>query len=205
MRSFLRFRAQMNSENVAVLPTWPMLLKWLHSILLLCITFQLVTGLSGWIAGSFPLFSWHVCVGKILIVALVMQWAWLLGNTEGRHILGYLFPFYPKGLKAVSQDIALLVHRTLPAPGVCPGLPGLMHGIFLLTSTIVAFSGVLLYGTFQNWWSVFPTVSLLVILRLGAAILAVQWLGHVGMALLHAVIGEPLWKIFYLLHNKVRK
>ncbi len=43
---------------------WPQPAKWIHMGLLLSVTFQMVTGLSGWWLGVFP-FTWHIYGGPI--------------------------------------------------------------------------------------------------------------------------------------------
>ena len=175
--------------------SWPNIAKMLHFFLLSAVTFQMITGLMGWLMGGFPFF-WHVMVGQILIIVLLLQWTWLLGSRTGRVTLRYLLPFNPAGIRAVFQDIAGLRRGVLAPPGPRAGLPGMMHGIFLLSVTLVAAAGLTLLGGFRGWWSGIPFQELLEILRWGAMAIALQWIGHVGMVFLHAITGDPLWNMF---------
>jgi len=171
--------------------------KLLHFLLLSTVTFQMITGLMGWLYGWFP-FEWHIIVGQILIVVLLLQWGWLMLSRSGRITLCYLFPLNPVGLRAIGQDIRGLSQGILPPSGPRAGLPGLVHGIFLLSVTLVAAAGLTLLGGFRGWWSGIPFEWLLDILRWGAVAIALQWIGHVGMVFLHALTGDPLWNMFKL-------
>ena len=191
----LRHTANVHKTGPSGGSAWPTPAKWIHLGLLLSVTFQMVTGLAGWLLGVFP-FAWHVRVGLSLIVILVSQWSWLLMSAQGRRTFGYLFPWTPKGLSAIARDVAGLLRGVLAPPGPQPGLPGFMHGVFLLSVTVVALSGLTLLGAFRGWWSGVPFAALLTILRYGALAIAAQWLGHVGMVVLHAVNGDPIWGMF---------
>jgi len=184
---------------------WPFPAKILHVFLVAGVTFQLITGLMGWCTGRIPFFTWHTLVGRMLILVIFLQWLWLFCFAQGRSVLMYLFPVSLSGLKSVLQDVKELMHYKLADPGPRAGLPGLMHGIFLLSATLVAAAGLVLFGTFHGWWTGLPIGLLLQILRWGAVALALQWIGHVGMASLHALIGEPLWRIFNLIHCRQKK
>lgn len=183
--------------------SWPNGVKLIHFLLLSTVTFQMITGIIGWLFGWFP-FEWHIIVGQILIVVLLLQWGWLMLSRSGRITLCYLFPLNPVGLRAIGQDIRGLSQGILAPPGPRAGLPGLMHGIFLLSVTLVAAAGLTLLGGFRGWWSGIPFEWLLDILRWGAVAIALQWVGHVGMVFLHAIAGDPLWNMFKLCltHNK---
>lgn len=174
---------------------WPNIAKLLHLFLLFAVTFQMISGLIGWLLGRFPFF-WHVTVGKILIIILLLQWSWLLFSRTGRVTLRYLFPLNPAGIKAIIHDIGGLTRGILAPPGPRAGLPGMMHGIFLLSVTIVAAAGLTLLGGFRGWWTGIPFGLLLEVLRWGAIAIALQWAGHVGMVFLHALTGDPLWNMF---------
>ncbi|MBE7564267.1 hypothetical protein H7F10_15320 [Acidithiobacillus sp. HP-6] len=171
--------------------------KLLHLLLLSTVTFQMITGLMGWLFGWFP-FEWHIIVGQVLIVVLLLQWGWLMLSRSGRITLRYLFPLNPVGLRVIVQDIRGLSQGILAPPGPRAGLPGLMHGVFLLTVTLVATAGLTLLGGFRGWWSGIPFGWLLDILRWGAVAIALQWIGHVGMVFLHVLAGDPLWNMFKL-------
>lgn len=175
--------------------SWPNIAKLLHLFLLSAVSFQLITGLIGWVWGWFPFF-WHITVGQILIVVLLLQWGWLLFSRTGRITLRYLFPLNPAGLKVVVQDLLGLTRGVLAPPGPRAGLPGLMHGIFLLSVTLVAAVGLILLGGFRGWWTGISFAGLLEVLRWGGVAIALQWVGHVGMVFLHAVTGDPLWNMF---------
>ncbi|MBU2738452.1 cytochrome b/b6 domain-containing protein [Acidithiobacillus concretivorus] len=177
--------------------SWPNRAKLLHLLLLSTVTFQMITGLMGWLYGWFP-FEWHIIVGQVLIVVLLLQWGWLMLSRSGRMTLRYLFPLNPAGLRAVAEDIRGLFQGVLAPPGPRAGLPGLMHGVFLLSVTLVAAAGLLLLGGFRGWWFGIPFGWLLDILRWGAVAIALQWIGHVGMVFLHALTGDPLWNMFKL-------
>ncbi|WP_374693370.1 cytochrome b/b6 domain-containing protein [Acidithiobacillus sp. AMEEHan] len=176
-------------------PVWPGAARWIHLGLLLSVTFQMVTGLAGWLLGVFP-FAWHVRVGLFLVTILGLQWGWLWITLQGRRTLGYLFPWTPRGFSALAKDVVGLSRGVLAPPGPRPGLPGFMHGIFLLSVTLVALSGLTLLGEFRGWWSGVPMGTLLTTLRMGALAVAIQWLGHVGMVILHAIKGDSIWGIF---------
>lgn len=189
---------KMHSE---LIQQWPVAAKWLHLALLLSVTFQMITGLSGWIGSFFP-FTWHILVGLCLMLVLGLQWGWLLMTSIGRSTLRYLFPWSPRGLRLVIMDVKGLTQGLLTSSGPRPGLPGFMHGIFLFSVTIVALTGFTLLGAFRGWWSGVPFGTLLTALRYGTLVVAAQWLGHVGMVLLHALIGDPLWEMFRLKRAK---
>jgi hypothetical protein len=90
----------------------------------------MITGLMGWLYGWFP-FAWHIIVGQVLIVVLLLQWGWLMLSRSGRIALRYLYPLNPVGLRAIGQDIRGLSQGILAPPGPRAGLPGLMHGVLL--------------------------------------------------------------------------
>ena len=191
-----RFGTQLNEKL-----TWPMAAKWIHLGLLLSVTFQMVTGLAGWLLSVFP-FAWHVCVGLFLVVILGFQWGWLGMTPQGRKTLGYLFPWTPRGFSAIARDVLGLLRGVLSPPGPRPGLPGFMHGIFLLSVTLVALLGLTLLGVIRGWWSGVPFLSLLMALRYGTLVMAAQWLGHIGMVLLHAAARDPILGMFRLRRAK---
>lgn len=177
---------------------WPWFIKFLHGLFALLVTFQIVTGLLGWFLGAFPLFHWHTRCGRVLIVLLALQWIWLVSFPKGRVMLSHFFPLGPVAFKSVLRDIVELQHGRLPDSGVRSGLPSLMHGLFLLSVTIVASAGLTLFGILKGWWSGISPLTLLKVLRWGGLMVATQWIGHVGMALMHAFAGRPLWAIFSL-------
>ncbi|WP_215843326.1 hypothetical protein HHS34_002380 [Acidithiobacillus montserratensis] len=186
----------MSTAHVTAAPdSWPNSAKLLHLFLLSTVSFQMITGIIGWIWGGFPFF-WHVTVGEILIAVLLLQWGWLLFSRAGRITLCYLFPLNPAGLIFVAQDLLGLTRGVLAPPGPRAGLPGMMHGIFLLSATLVAAAGLTLLGGFRGWWTGVPFVWLLDFMRWGAVAIILQWVGHVGMVFLHAFTGDPLWNMF---------
>lgn len=173
---------------------WPSFVKGTHICLAVCVLFELVSGLIGWITGVFVLYSLHQGLGIALVLVLLLQWTWMVFTSQGRRVLCVLFSI-PFGLGIVGKRGARsAAGGRFPQGGMQPGLPAFMEGLLLLMVTAESVCGVLAFGLRRDWWAAPPEVWLgfFVALRIGALVVTIQVLGHIGMALVHALRGEPM-------------
>lgn len=190
----------LSSELSPVRAQWPLTAKILHLLQAATVIFQLIVGIWDMQKADLPLFSWHIAVGSMLIVVIVIEWVWLLATREGRALLACFFPVSRASWRAIDRDIRGLFSKRMPLTGPQPGLACSAHGMMLVSVTVVAVSGAILWTGILGWWSLSANgfVDLLRILRWGAAAVVLQLIVHVGIVLVHALLGDPLWGIFRL-------
>ena len=158
-------------DNTAILsntktsaPRWAKPTRWLHSLMALGLTTQLVLSLimlpPDELEGASELqkaaTEGHEVVGLITAGIMLLHWLWLFMSSSDIKFRN-MFPWTPSGIKRiVGETVYLIKHRKLAPIGEHGGLSGFIHGLGFLVATIMAGSGVGLYvvmdfmGGFEN-------------------------------------------------------
>ena len=173
-----------------------MLTKILHGLLLTAVIHQLVVSLlmegprPGQPANIF--FTLHEYGGYGAFVLLCMFWIWSVVRP-GETRLDMLFPWFSSGrVKAVAADLRLhaieLRRMRLPAANDRP-LASAIHGLGLLTVTLMALTGVL-----PQIGLVSPGSPQLLISthKLFANLMWAYLIVHAGLAFAHELVGEQI-------------
>ncbi|HPE60937.1 MAG TPA: cytochrome b/b6 domain-containing protein [Thiolinea sp.] len=157
----------MNSAETAPLATtsrWATPTRWLHALVALTLTTQLVLSLlmvppdelEGASALQQGAMEGHEVVGLVAAGVLLLHWLWLfMARSDIK--FSNLFPWSPSGIKRILGELSYLFkHRKLPPVGEHGGLSGFVHGLGILIATLMAATGVGLYvvmdflGGFEN-------------------------------------------------------
>ncbi len=133
-------------------PKWSKITRWLHTLIALSLTAQLILSLVLAPPDEFDdaselaktAMEGHEVVGLVAAGLLFLHWLWMLiPNNDVK--LGNLFPIIGAGLKQTKSDIGyILKNKTLPY-GDHGGLSGLVHGLGILIASAIAATGVGLY------------------------------------------------------------
>ncbi|WP_197280851.1 cytochrome b/b6 domain-containing protein [Bosea vaviloviae] len=171
-----------------------MVTKIMHALLLITVVHQLAVSLL--MEGPRPgrsadiFFTLHEYGGYAAFVVLCVFWIWSIVR-RGETKLGALFPWFSGDrIKAVVADLRLhateLRRRRLPAADDRP-LASAIHGLGLLTVTLMALTGVL-----PAVGLVSPGSGQLLISthKLFANLMWAYLIAHAGLAVVHEVIGE---------------
>ena len=174
--------------------TWSPLLRRLHFALALAVTLQLVLSLfmdpkgEGLKRGLFLI---HELDGLLVFACVVFHWLWLACGNDGG--LPRLFPWlFSQGRQAILEDLRGLLERKLPTGGPSMGLPALVEGIGLLLVTLQGTTGLIFWTSASVTGALPEALEPMVELhKLGGKLLWVFGIGHGGMALVHALLGDP--------------
>ena len=181
---------------------WPREGRWLHAGIAFGVTWQLWSSLwmePNWKHANYGsiggiLFSLHSWIGLMTVLFILWQWLWIASEPQIRR---EIFPW--RGPWAsILADARMLLRARLPPTGPRCGLAGLMHGLGLLAVTCTGVIGSIIFFFLpQGGTPPGGTLHMLVPLHefLGTVVW-VYWIGHVGMAVLHAWHREPIWGIF---------
>lgn len=138
---------------LAPAPRWLRPTRWLHALIALSLTTQLI--LSEFMAKpdhldraselEKTLWEGHEWIGLFAAGALVLHWVWsFMSNSDVK--LGNLFPWSTDGFKRIKSEVSYLIKaRKLPAAGEHGGLAGFIHGLGILIGSAMAATGVGLY------------------------------------------------------------
>jgi cytochrome b561 len=145
-------------------------------------------------AGDFA-FDVHEYVGLASMGVIILFWLW--GTIRQReHGLGSLFPWFSaKRLAAVAEDFGAharaLARLRLPMPAEETPLASAVHGLGLLTATVMAVTGTIVYtqmapdGALTDFGRQSLTLH-----HLLANLMWAYLIGHAALAVLHQLYGH---------------
>jgi len=139
-------------------------------------------------------FSIHETVGIAFTAVLASRiLLGFLGSAGAR--FSAWFPFRKENLRLVMEDLGNLVRLRFPERAPHEGLAGLVQFLGLLVFVMIAATGTVMAfylepGTDARGWlrsvkEIHEAAQLLIPVYLGL---------HVGGTLLHALVGQPLWR-----------
>lgn len=142
-------------------------------------------------------FDLHELVGLAAMAIVLAFWAWLslrrLGTEPGR-----LFPWFsgPR-LRELGADIRLHLEAarrlTLPDPEASGALAGAFHGLGLLVALTMAATGTVGWLTWEEGQAMGSfTHSVFEVHEVVANLLWAYVIGHVGMTVVHELLGHRL-------------
>ncbi len=187
--------------------SWDKPTRFLHLGLAVTVTVQLFVSLIMTPPGSSEThtaftqagFVVHKWVGVAALLIVLCHWLWTTGKY-GMAGLRHLFPWDRNGCREIAGDVRRLASRHLVDGGQRGGLPGLAHGLGLLSVTgMVITGGVLFFLLPAHGEPGALARNIGDVHSLIANFVWVYWYGHVGMALLHHIKGhDTLRKMFSL-------
>lgn len=184
-------------ENIQDSLVYPRGARVLHLGLVVLFSFELLNSILALWFQRFSLFQWHIVAGIALAIWLLISWLVYWSTAWGRQLLWVWYG--PRTIGAVTRDLGALLRGKLPGHGPRPGLSSWWQGMFLLLASWVTFTGTAAWMTMQGYFTAPGLTNLgLSSMRLGTPILLYFWLGHVAMAVYHALRRQPLWSIFSL-------
>lgn len=146
-------------------------------------------------------FSIHEVIGLAFTAALAIRiLIGLVGPDRGR--FSAWFPFAKDNLRLVNDDLRNLVQLRFPERAPHEGLAGLVQFLGLLIFALIAFSGTVLAlylepGTRATGW-----LSGVKEVHEAAQVLIPVYLAlHVGGTLVHALLGQQLWREMFFLRK----
>ncbi len=170
---------------------WSRAIRRLHFSVALLVTIQIVIGLimdrnTSWLLQT------HFYLGLTIAALVLWHWTWLL--TRERILLHHLFPWSPRRLAEAWGAIRGALKKTLPQSGPDgSSLVGLVHGLGLLALTAVAALGTLVFILIQLHAGRSEAAEIIEDIHIALAwILIVYWGGHVLLALVHQMRGDPV-------------
>ncbi len=170
---------------------WSRAIQRLHFSVALLVTIQIVIGLimdrnTSWLLQT------HFYLGLTIAALVLWHWTWLL--TRERSLLHNLFPWSPRRLVEAWGAIRDALNKTLPQSGPAgSSLVGLVHGLGLLALTAVAALGTLIFILIQLHAGRGEAAEVIENIHIALAwILVVYWCGHVLLALMHQMRGDPV-------------
>lgn len=184
--------------------SWPT--RLLHLLIALAVTHQLVVSLIMVVPENNrpgdTYYEFHETVGLATFAIVLAYWLWLVFRRSDRGA-GALFPWFSRaGWAAVIADVrvhlASLRQLRLPAIEEQP-LASAVHGLGLLTATVMATTGVL------AWSRVLAGSATELLWQVHVAISNLMWaylIGHVSIALLHEISGERLLGRMFALRSR---
>ncbi len=186
----------MNTEDTV---NWARSIRWLHFGLALTVITQLLT--SQFMTPPFDVhttilgkavFSLHEYDGFAVVGIIELHWLWL---AMDQRLFRHLFPWTLHGFAEVREDLKHLLRGRLPNTGDRGGLPGLVHGLGLLTATAMGLTGLSIFWLLHT--SAPPKVIKALLLQLHSLIAYLMWAylaGHVLLAVVHQIMGYPVIK-----------
>jgi cytochrome b561 len=170
---------------------WSQAIRRLHFSVALLVTIQIIIGLimdrnTSWLLQT------HFYLGLTIAALVLWHWTWLL--TQERILLHHLFPWSPRRLAEAWGAIRDALKKTLPQSGPAgSSLVGLVHGLGLLALTAVAALGTLIFILIQLHAGRSEAAEIIENIHIALAwILIVYWGGHVLLALVHQMRGDPV-------------
>ncbi len=184
--------------------------RLLHGGMALTVSFQLLISLimespkpgrvlTSTQALSFELHEW---VGLSAVAVIIAHWVWSALLTRDDSGFRHLFPWDAKGRAKLLAELRQIWRFQLPRGGPEGGLAGLVHGLGFLAVSAMAVTGAILFFTYPKNGATTPFVGSVADLHSFIANLAwVYWYGHIGMALLHEILGHRVLARIFLLRR----
>ncbi|MEY2334299.1 cytochrome b/b6 domain-containing protein [Acidithiobacillus ferrianus] len=184
--------------------------RLLHGGMALTVSFQLLISLimespkpgrvlTSTQALSFELHEW---VGLSAVAVIIAHWVWSALLTRDDSGFRHLFPWDAKGRAKLLAELRQIWRFQLPRGGPEGGLAGLVHGLGFLAVSAMAVTGAILFFTYPKNGAKTPFVGSVADLHSFIANLAwVYWYGHIGMALLHEILGHRVLARIFLLRR----
>ena len=189
-------------------PQWSRATRWLHLLIALGITTQLILSLilvpPDELDGASEIgkiaMEGHEIVGLVTASLLLLHWIWLFMRSSDLKFQN-LFPWFSAaGLQQIKSDIQFLIsHKTLPKARDHGGLSGFVHGLGILVASSLALTGVGLYividftqqgadnPLFENIAEVHELLASLMWTYLVAHVLAAAWHEYSGERIIPAI------------------
>lgn len=189
--------------NKTSTPRWSKPTRWLHALIALSVTIQLLLSLTmvppdklnG--ASTLEKFSMesHEWVGLIAAGLLFTHWVWLLmSNSDVK--LRNLFPWTSSGLRRIGTEVSYLIqNKKLPPAGEHGGVSGLIHGLGLLVASGMTLTGVGLYAVMDYTQGGFENPLFEQIAGIHSLLGNLMWVylvGHFLAALWHEYLGDRI-------------
>ena len=148
---------------------------------------------------SFELHEW---VGLATVGVIIAHWVWSALFTRDDSGFRHLFPWDAKGRAKLLVELRQILRFQLPQGGPEGGLAGLVHGLGFLAVSAMAATGAVLFFIYPKSGAETPFVGNVADLHSLIANLAwVYWYGHIGMALLHEILGHRVLARIFLLRQ----
>ncbi|WCE93055.1 cytochrome b/b6 domain-containing protein [Acidithiobacillus ferriphilus] len=148
---------------------------------------------------SFELHEW---VGLATVGVIIAHWVWSALLTRDDSGFRHLFPWDAKGRAKLLVELRQILRFQLPQGGPEGGLAGLVHGLGFLAVSTMAATGAVLFFIYPKSGAETPFVGNVADLHSLIANLAwVYWYGHIGMALLHEILGHRVLARIFLLRQ----
>ncbi len=148
---------------------------------------------------SFELHEW---VGLAAVGVIIAHWVWSALFTRDDSGFRHLFPWDAKGRAKLLMELRQILRFQLPQGGPEGGLAGLVHGLGFLAVSAMAATGAVLFFIYPKNGAETPFVGNVADLHSLIANLAwVYWYGHIGMALLHEILGHRVLARIFLLRQ----
>lgn len=148
---------------------------------------------------SFELHEW---VGLAAAGVVIAHWVWSALLTRDDSGFRHLFPWDAKGRAKLLVELRQVLRLQLPQGGPEGGLAGLVHGLGFLAVSAMAVSGTVLFFMYPKNGAETPFVGNVANLHsLIANFVWVYWCGHIGMALLHEILGHRVLARIFLLRR----
>ena len=148
---------------------------------------------------SFELHEW---VGLAAVGVIIAHWVWSALLTRDDSGFRHLFPWDAKGRAKLLVELRQILRFQLPQGGPEGGLAGLVHGLGFLAVSAMAATGAVLFFIYPKNGAGTPFVGNVADLHsLIANLVWVYWYGHIGMALLHEILGHRVLARIFLLRR----
>jgi len=144
-------------------------------------------------------YSIHEVVGIGFTITLAIRiFMGLLGPQRAR--FSTWFPFAKDNLRIVVDDLRNLVQLRFPERAAHEGIAGLVQFLGLLLFLMIAASGTVMAFSLQPGIRATGWLHTLKEIHETAQVLIPGYLGlHVGGALVHALLGQQLWREMFFL------
>ncbi len=200
----------MEQSSTAQTTYWNTGTRLLHWGLALTVSFQLLISLimeqpkPGRVLTSTQAlsFEFHEWVGLAAVGVVVAHWIWSALLTRDDSGFRHLFPGDASGRAKLRAELRQILRLQLPEGGPEGGLAGLVHGLgFLAVSAMAATGAVLFFAFPENGAETALVGNVADLHSLIANLVWVYWYGHIGMALLHQILGHPVLARIFLLRR----
>ncbi len=165
---------------------WDTNTRILHWLLVITVTFQLLSSLYMADTPTQFLFPIHELVGLGAGVIVIIFWLYVYANGD----LGILLPWNHAGAAVIGRDLLGLLRGRLPPAGRRVGLSSFVHGLGLLALTGSGFTGLFLFflapmGAHASPADAIDFTNLSLDHKFFGKLVWAYFVGHIVFALLH--------------------